>query len=149
MKVILLKDVKGVGKAQQVVNVKDGYAMNYLIPNRLAVMQTEKSMEVLSQQKADQAAEVARLTEEAKVIAEKLKDIVVEFKANGGADGKMFGSISTKQIEQELKNKHGICVDKRKFITKVAVDRFGYTKLDIELYKGVKGVVTVHVSENK
>lgn len=149
MRVILLKDVKGVGKKQEVVNVKDGYAMNYLIPNRLAVMQTEKSMEVLHQQKEDEAAEIARLTKEAKAVAEQLKNIVLEFKANGGSDGRMFGSISTKQIESELKEKHGITIDKRKFISKVAVDRFGYTKLDIELYKGVKGVVTVHVSENK
>ncbi len=149
MKVILLKDVKGVGKKQEVVNVKDGYAANYLIPNKLAVMQTEKSMEVLHQQQSDEKAAIAKATAEAKVIAEKLKDIVLEFKANGGADGKMFGSISTKQIENELKEKHGIIIDKRKFISKVAVDRFGYTKLEIELYKGVKGVVTVHVSENK
>lgn len=149
MKVILLKDVKGIGKKDQIVTVKDGYAANYLIPNKLAVMESQKSVEVLNQQKADAAEEVRQLTIKAKEVAKQLEDITVEFIAAGGSDGRMFGSISTKQIEQELKAKYNIEIDKRKFLDKIAVDRFGYTKLRIELYKGVVGTVTIHVSEKK
>lgn len=149
MKVILLKDVKGIGKKDQIVNVKDGYGANYLIPNGLAVMHSQKSVEVLNQQQADAAEEVRQLTLKAQEVAKKLEDIVVEFEASCGADSRMFGSISTKQIEQELKAKYSIEIDKRKFVDKIPVDRLGYTKLRIELYKGVIGTVTVHVSEKK
>lgn len=149
MRVILLKDVKGIGKKDEIVTVKDGYAANYLVPNKLAVIHSEKSVEILDKQKADRAEEVRQLTLKAQQVSKQLEDIVLEFEAACGADSKMFGSISTKQIEQELKNKHGIEIDKRKFVDKTAVDRLGYTKLRIELYKGVFGTVTVHVSEKK
>jgi len=149
MKVILLKDVKGIGKKDQIVTVKDGYASNYLIPNGLAVSHSQKSVEILDQQKADAAEQVRQNTLKAQEVAKKLEGITLEFEAKCGADSRMFGSISTKQIEQELKAKHSIEIDKRKFIDKTVVDRLGYTKLRIELYKGVIGVVNVHVSEKK
>jgi len=149
MKVILLKDVKGVGKKQEIVNVKDGYGANYLIPHGLAVMYSEKSLEILNNQKADQAAEIAKNIAKAKDIAAKLKDIVLEFSANSGRGGRMFGTISSKQIAAELQAKHGIEIDKRKFVNKTVVDAFGYTKLQIELYKGVIGEINVHVTESK
>ena len=149
MKVILLSDVKGIGKKGQTVDVKDGYASNYLIPHRLAVKLTDKSQEVLNQQNADMAAKIKRETEEAKEVSKRLENIVVEFSANTGADGKMFGNISYKQIEEKLKSDYSITIDKRKFLEKTPVDRIGYTKLRIELYKGVEGVITVHVGERK
>ena len=149
MKVILLKDVKGVGKKQEIVNVKDGYGANYLIPHGLAVMYSEKSLEILNNQKADEAAEIAKNISKAKDIAAKLKDIVLEFTANSGSGGRMFGTISSKQIAAELQAKHNIEIDKRKFVNKTVVDAFGYTKLQIELYKGVIGEINVHVTESK
>ena len=147
MKVILLKDVKGIGKKQDVVNVKDGYGANYLIPNRLAVMYSERSQEILDGQKKAEADNIERLKAEAREVSKKLESIVVEFDARGSGDGRMFGTISTKQIAEELKAKHGIEIDKRKFVDKVAVDHFGYSKLKIELYKGITGVVTILVNE--
>lgn len=149
MKVILLKDVKGVGKKQEIVNVKDGYGANYLIPHGLAVMYSEKSLEILENQKADQAAEIAKNIANAKQIAAKLKDITLEFTVNSGTGGRMFGTISSKQIAAELQSKYGIEIDKRKFVNKTTVDAFGYTKLQIELYKGVIGEINVHVTESK
>jgi len=149
MKVILLKDVKGVGKKQEIVNVKDGYGANYLIPHGLAVMYSEKSLEILNNQKADEAAEIAKNIAKAKEIAAKLKDITLEFTANSGTGGRMFGTISSKQIAAELQTKYGIEIDKRKFVNKTVVDAFGYTKLQIELYKGVIGEINVHVTESK
>ena len=147
MKVILLKDVKGIGKKNEIVNVKDGYGANYLIPNRLAVMYSEKSQDILNQQKKEEADNIERMKTEAQEVSKKLESIVLEFTANGSGDGRMFGTISTKQIEQELKDKHKILIDKRKFVDKQVVDHFGYTKLKIELYKGIFGTVTVHVNE--
>ena len=147
MKVILLKDVKGIGKKNEIVNVKDGYGANYLIPNRLAVMYSEKSQDILNQQKKAEADNIERMKLEAHEVSKKLESIVLEFTANGSGDGRMFGTISTKQIEQELKDKHKIVIDKRKFVEKQVVDHFGYTKLKIELYKGIFGTVTVHVNE--
>lgn len=147
MKVILLKDVKGIGKKNEIVNVKDGYGANYLIPNRLAVMYSEKSQDILNQQKKAEADNIERMKLEAHEVSKKLESIVLEFTANGSGDGRMFGTISTKQIEQELKDKHKIVIDKRKFVDKQVVDHFGYTKLKIELYKGIFGTVTVHVNE--
>ncbi len=149
MKVILLKDVKGVGKKQEIVNVKDGYGANYLIPHGLAVMYSEKSLEILNNQKADEAAEIAKNIAKAKDISAKLKDIVLEFSANAGTGGRMFGTISSKQIAAELQSKYNIEIDKRKFVNKAVVDSFGYTKLQIELYKGVIGEINVHVTESK
>lgn len=147
MKVILLKDVKGIGKKSAIVNVKDGYGSNYLIPNKLAVMYSERSQEILDEQKQIEAANIEKMKAEARAVAKKLEEITVEFSANGSGDGRMFGTISTKQIEQELKEKHGISIDKRKIIDKQTVDHFGYSKLKIELYKGITGTITVHVSE--
>lgn len=147
MKVILLQDIKGVGKKQQVVNVKDGYGANYLIPNRLAVMYSERGQEILDDQKQKEADKIERMKAEARDISKKLENIVVEFEAKGSGDGRMFGTISTKQIAEELKAKHGIEIDKRKFIDKTPVDHFGYSKLTIELYKGITGVITILVNE--
>ena len=147
MKVILLKDIKGVGKKQQVVTVKDGYGANYLIPNRLAVMYSERGQEILDGQKKAEADNIERMKAEAREISKKLEDIVVEFDAKGSGNGRMFGTISTKQIAEELKAKHGIEIDKRKFVDKTPVDHFGYSKLTIELYKGITGVITIFVNE--
>ena len=147
MKVILLKDIKGVGKKQQVVTVKDGYGANYLIPNRLAVMYSERGQEILDGQKKAEADNIERMKAEAREISKKLENIVVEFDAKGSGNGRMFGTISTKQIAEELKAKHGIEIDKRKFVDKTPVDHFGYSKLTIELYKGITGVITILVNE--
>ena len=149
MKVILLKDVKGIGKKQDIVNVKDGYGANYLIPNHLAVMYSERGQEILDGQKKAEADNIEKMKADAREVAKKLEGIVIQFDANGSGDGRMFGTISTKQIEQQLKDKYGISIDKRKFVDKPIVDNFGYCKITIELYKGIMGTITVLVNEKK
>lgn len=149
MRVILLKDVKGIGKANDIVDVKDGYGLNFLIPRGLAVKESKRSVEILDMQKSAKAQKDAEDKALAIEIGKKLETIVVEFTANAGKDGKMFGAISTKQVEEELKNKFGIEVDKRKIVSKINIDRLGYTTLDIELYKGVIGHIKVHVREKQ
>ena len=147
MKVILLQDVKGLGKKNQQIDVSDGYAANFLIPRRLAVKVSEKSVEILEKQKEDARLKEETLRKEAIALSEKLKKITLEFKLKVGGNGKVFGSISLKQVEEQLKSKFNITIDKRKFITKGPVDSLGITRLKIELHKGVVGEIVVHVSE--
>lgn len=149
MKVIMLQDVKNVGKKGQTIEVSDGYANNFLLPRKLAVKVTQKSVEILEKQNEDARIAKENAKKAAQELAEKLKDIVLEFTLKVGDNGRVFGSISYKQVEEQLKNKFNITVDKRKIITKGPVDSLGYTKLEIELFKGVIGIITVHVEEGK
>ena len=147
MKVILLKDVKGVGKKDQIIEVKDGYAANYLIPNKMAVKYTDASLNVLSKQEEERKQKDIELKQQANNTKELLKNIVLEFKAKAGKQGKMIGSVTFKEISLKLKNDYNIEIDKRKFIDKTLVNAFGVTILKIDLYKGIIGEVKVHVSE--
>ena len=149
MKVILLKDVKNVGKKDQIVEVSQGYGANYLIKNGLAIMYTAGSKHTLDNQIKAREEEDKKNKQEAELIAEKLKDITLEFIATSSKDGRMCGTISPKQIIEELKKLHSIELDKRKFVDKYPVNAFGYTRLKIEIYKGVVGTINVHVSEKK
>lgn len=145
MKVILLQDVKKLGKKDQTIEVSDGYAANYLIPHRLAVQASKKSNEILQVQQADAQAQFDANQAKARELAEKLKGITVEFKLRTGKDGKCFGNVSLKQIEEALQNQYSITIDKRKFLDKGPLDTLGYYHLRIELFKGVEGVINVHI----
>lgn len=149
MQVILLKDVKNVGKKDQIVIVSDGYANNFLLKNKLAVPVSKKSIEVLETQQENKRIDEANKKAQAQEVAEKLKDIIVEFSLSVGKDSRTFGSISYKQVEEELLRKHQIKIDKRKFLDNQKLDAIGYHTLKIELYKGVIGEVRVHISERK
>lgn len=147
MRVLLLQDVKNVGKKDQIIEVSDGYANNFLLPKRLAIPATKKGIEIRDQQHLAEANRQEELKKSAELISEKLKNISLEFTAKAGKDGKMFGSISSKQIIEELKNKHQIVIDKRKFLDHDTINVFGFTKIKVELYKAVIGVLTIHVKE--
>lgn len=150
MKVILLADVKKVGKKDQTIEVSDGYATNYLFPHHLAVQVTKRSVEVLQDQQETARQLEAEKRAKAQDLAEKLKGITVEFKVKTGKEGKLFGNISTKQIEDELNKQFSIQIDKKKFIDKGPINSLGYHSLKIELHKGVIGVIKVHlVSEGE
>lgn len=153
MKIILLSDVKGVGKKGDTVNVSDGYASNYLIPRKLAVISTPNNQATLTKENAAEKARQIFLKKEAEELAKRLEHINVEFSAKVGSDGRMFGTISPKEIEEGMKKQWGIAIDKRKFLDKYPANALGYTRLRIELYKGsegqVIGTVNVHISEEK
>jgi large subunit ribosomal protein L9 len=149
MKVILLKDVKNVGKKNEICNVSDGYASNYLIPNKLAIKMTEKGVEVRDQQIQKEKDDLLEKKKKAEEIAKKLETITLEFVAPSSKDGRMMGTISIKLIAEQLQEKYGIAIDKRKFVDKYPCNAFGYTKLKIELFKDVIGTISVHVSEKK
>lgn len=149
MDVILLKDVKGVGKKDQTVKVSDGYANNFLFPKKLAVKVSEKSVEILGIQQENARIAEENAVKEAKALAEKLENIEVNFFLKIGKEGQTFGSISTKQIGDELESKFGIVIDKKKFIDKGPFSALGYYRLKIELHKGVIGQIKVHIQEEK
>lgn len=146
MEVILLVDVKNVGKKNQTVNVSDGYANNFLLKRKLAVPVSKKSVEILENQKENARIAEENAKKEAQELAKRLETITLEFTAKVGKDSKLFGSISLKQVEEEMKAKHNITIDKRKFLDKGPLDMLGIYILRIELYKGVIGEVKVHIS---
>ncbi len=145
MRVILLADVKNVGKKGETKEVSDGYGRNYLIKNRLAVMETERSREILERQNAQAKAQEEEKRREALAFQEKLSKVKVVVPAKMGKDGRMFGSISTAKIAEALQKQHGIIVDKRKFIDNHSLTACGLYDLKVELYKGVIGTVRVEV----
>lgn len=149
MKVILLQNVKNVGKKDQTVEVSDGYAVNFLFPRRLAVQVTKKSVEVLENQQEEARENEAKAKAEAEELAKRLEGITLEFKMKTGKEGKLFGAISLKQVTEELEKQHKISVDKRKFVDKGPLDVLGYWDLRVELHKGVIGKVKVHIGEEK
>ena len=149
MKVILLADVKKLGKKDQTIEVSDGYAVNFLFPRKLAVQVTKKSVEVLENQQEQRRENDAKMKAEAQELAKKLEDITLKFKVKTGMGGKLFGAISLKQVAEELSRQFGIDVDKRKFVDKGPLDELGFHHLSVELYKGVIGKVHVQLEEEK
>jgi len=147
MEVILLADVKKIGKKGQIVKVADGYAMNFLIKQHLAVNATEKGREIKAEQDKKAAEEYAANKALAEELKQKIESIRVIVKAKGGADGRMFGCISTKEVVQELSKQHGLVIDKKKIISDVNINCFGTTKLKVELFKGVIATLNVEVKE--
>ena len=144
MKVILLADVKNVGKKDQTVEVSDGYANNFLFPRKLAVPLSKKSAEVLENQQEERKELAAKMKADAEALAKKLEGITLIFKVKTGREGKLFGAVSLKQVAEELA-KQGIEIDKRKFIDKGPLDELGYHHISVELYKGVIGKVHVEI----
>lgn len=149
MKVILLKDVKKVGKKDEILEVADGYGRNYLIPNGLAVEASSTGRSILKGQKKEEAKEQAKLKAEAQKIADKLSEIVLEFPVKTGEGGRVFGSVSTKQIEEALKKQHNIEVDKRKFKPNKSLNLLGMNHIEVTLFPDVVGEIKVRLVEGK
>jgi len=147
MKVILLKDVKGQGKAGQTVEMSDGYARNFLFPRNLAVEANAANVNSFKG-KADAAA-FKKQTEEdnARDIAQKLEAITVSLTAKGGTAGRLFGSITGKEIAQYLKEKHDLEIDRRKMTLEDGIKTFGTHEVQIKLYPQITAKIKVVVTE--
>lgn len=147
MKVIFLKDVKGKGKKGEVKDVSVGYANNYLFKNNLAEEATPGNLKKLNAQKQKEAER----EQEEKSIAEELKaklaETTVLIKAKSGEGGRLFGSITSKQIADELKKKHKLDVDRRKIELKDPIRSLGHHKIPVKLHHEVNGTINVHVTE--
>ena len=147
MKVILLQDVKKVGKKGELVTVADGYGQNFLIKNKLAVMATDHSKDILKKQEAQKLAQEKQKEQEALALKEKMQEMTLEFKLSPGTNGRVYGAVSTKQIVEALKREYNIEIDKRKFVNFNPIQALGYTNVKVELYKGVIATFKVHTSE--
>lgn len=144
MKVILTKDVKSQGKKGDVINVSDGYANNFLFKNGLAVPANQANVNTNNKQKEAEAKRIAEETAAAKADAEKMKTMELVFNIEVGANGKAFGSISGKEIAEEL-SKKGIVIDKKQVVLNSAIKMIGAYDVEVKLYKGVSGKVKVNV----
>jgi len=145
MKVILLDNIKGVGKKDEVINASDGYARNFLLPKKLAVEANSANMNKL---KAKQDSNQYRKNvekEEAQKIAEKLKGILLKISVKAGENGKIFGSITSKEIAENLKSQYQIEVDKKKIELKEPIKTLGIFTVQIRLYEGVVGNLKVQM----
>ena len=147
MKVILLQDVKALGKKGEVVNVNDGYARNALFPKKLAIEANAKNMNdlKLQNQHADKVAQ--ENYEAALALAKELEDKKVVVKMKGGEGGRTFGSVSTKEIAAAAKAQFGLELDKKKMQLSEPIRSFGMTEVPIKLHPKVTGKFTVHVVE--
>ena len=144
MKVILTKDVKSQGKKGDVINVSDGYANNFLFKNGLAVPANQSNVNINNKQKEAEAKRIAEETAAAKAVAEKLKAMELDFSIEVGESGKAFGSISGKEIAEELAKK-GILVDKKNVVLDSSIKRVGSYDVEIKLYKGVSAKLKINV----
>ncbi len=145
MKVVLLADVKGQGKKGELVNVSDGYARNFLFPKKLAM---EANAKILNEIKTKNEAESFKKAEDKKAalaLSEKLKDIVVKFKSTGGADGKLYGAVTAKDISDKLAADFGINIDKRKIVISDNIKTVGEYVLDVKLYPEISAKLKVVV----
>lgn len=146
MKVIFLKDVKGQGKKGEVKNVSDGYAQNFLIKQGLAIEANNANISTLEGQKKKEEKRAAEELADAKKLKEVLDQTTVELTAKAGEGGRLFGSITTKQIAEVLQKKNGIKIDKRKMEIE-AIRTLGHTKVPVKLHHEVTATLTVHVKE--
>ncbi len=147
MKVVLLSDVKGQGKKGQVVNVSDGYARNFLFPKNLATPADNKIMNELKGKEEARLRQIELEKQAARDTAEKLKTVTVKIKAQAGADGRIYGSVTSKEIAEQLAAQHKITIDKRKINLTDPIKAFGTYQPEVKLYPEISGKITVVVSD--
>lgn len=147
MKVIFTQDVKGKGKKGEFKDVPVGYANNFLLKKNMAVEATPGNLKQLEQKNKAAEAERQQEIEDAKKLKEQLSEIEVEVSAKTGEGGKLFGSVSTKQITQALQQQHDIKIDKRKMDLPNGIHALGYTNVPVKLDKEVEGTIRVHTVE--
>lgn len=147
MKVLLLADVKGQGKKDQIVEVSDGYARNFLFPKKLAVVADNK---VLSEAKSKEESKQFRLKEEkaaAKALADKLATLTVKITASSGSDGRLYGSVTSKDIAEALLKQHKVEIDKRKLVLSENIKSYGTYEIEVKVYPEISTKMKVCVAE--
>jgi large subunit ribosomal protein L9 len=149
MKVIFIKDVKGKGEKGEVKDVAEGYARNYLLKNKLAIEATPGNIKALEAKKRKSAQEEQEEKEQAMDLKDKLAELTVELQAKAGEGGRLFGSITSKQIADKLAKDYGHKIDKRKIELDEPIRSLGYTTVPVKLHPEVSGSIKVHVAEQK
>ena len=147
MKVILTQDVKGQGKKGQAINVSDGYARNFLFPKGLAIVADAAAMNDLKNKEASRLHKIELEKQAANDIKAKLEAISVKVLATAGADGRLYGSVTAKDIADTLQKQHGITIDKRKLALTDPIKAFGTYNTEVKLYTDVVGKVKITVCD--
>lgn len=146
MKVILTVDIKGVGKKDEIINANDGYARNFLLPRKMAVEANSQNMSLLQGRKDSANFKKEQEKENAIKTQEKLSKIMLTIKVKSGENGKIFGSITSKEITAELKKQHNIEIDKKKILLKESIKELGTFNVQIKLYEGIIGTLKLQVN---
>ncbi len=147
MKVILLQDVKALGKKGDLVNASDGYARNFLFPKNLAREANAQAMNEYKNAENSKNFKIATEKKQAEEFKAQLEGKTFEMKAKAGQGGRLFGSITSKQVAEEIKKQYNISVDKRKVVLESDIKEFGTYKAEVKLYTGIAANITVKVSE--
>ncbi len=145
MKVILLCDVKGQGKKDEIINVSDGYARNFLFPQKKAIPADAKATNELRSKEEAKQYKISEEKKAAEALGERIKKTVVEIKMEHGQDGRLYGSVTAKDIADKLKAALGVEIDKRKILLKEPIRAYGNYSVDIKLYTDVSATFTVKV----
>ena len=147
MKVILLQDIKNVGKKDEIINNSDGYARNYLFPKKLAVEATKDNLNQLKARQDTAKRKKEQEKEDAKQLAEKLKKITLSIQVKAGENGKIFGGVTAKEIAENLKEQQSIEIDKKKIMVKETIKALGNYSVEIKLYEGISANLAVSVRD--
>ncbi len=147
MKVILLQDIKSLGKRGELVEASDGYARNYLLPRKLAKEANAQAMNEYKNAENSKQYKIATEKAQAEAAKKKLEGKVFKMTARAGQSGKLFGSITSKQVAEEIKKQYNITVDKRKVVLECDIKEFGTYKAEVKLYTGISANIDVQVSE--
>ena len=147
MKVILQQDVKGPGKKGQLIEASDGYARNFLLPRKLAILATPENVNTMKMQDKARKAQEAAEKAEAEAVAAKLREITVKVTAKAGSGGRLFGAVTSKEIADSLKAQQGIDIAKTKIVQDAPIKSFGTYELKVKLGYEVSGTLKVMVTE--
>ena len=147
MKVVLLEDVKSLGKKDDIVEVSEGYARNFIIPKKKGVEANQENLNTLKLQKANEEKIAKEKLEAAKELAAKLNEASVSLTIKGGKDGRTFGSVSSKEIEEAIKSQLGLEIDKKKLVIAEPIKTFGNHEVKVKLHKDVTAALKVKVGE--
>jgi len=145
MKVILLQDIKNVGKKDEIINANDGYARNFLFPKKMALEATKDNLLKLQAKKDSIQNKKNIEIEENKKLAEKIKNITLDLKVKAGANGKTFGGITSKEISEELNKQYKISIDKKKIELKETIKTLGRFSVDIKFGDGVNAKLSINI----
>jgi large subunit ribosomal protein L9 len=145
MKVILKQDVKGLGKKEQMVEASDGYARNFLFPRGLAVEASATNVNIMKTKKEAEANKKDKEIAQAKELAKKIKDITLTLKVKAGDNGKLFGSITSKDIAEAMKTQQKLEIDKKKLVMPDALKSVGTFEVEVKLYPEISSKFTVKI----
>ena len=145
MRLILLENVKGVGKKDEIINANDGYARNFLLPKKLAVEANNQNLAKLKSKQESNEHKKMTEKQEAEDLAKKLEKIILKIQVKAGENGKIFGGVTAKEIADRLQSQHNFKVDKKKIDLKETIKQTGMFTIDLKLYEGVNAKLKIHI----